>query len=336
MPLHFASILGGYTSQPVFNDGRSSDLTTQVITQCMADRRSGKANYVESLAELEKSYALLGTPLVNIRKYMETFRRSASYRELQRLRKKYPGIKVSDLKVRRPRDINREIRNMLILASSEYLRFRYGISPLMADVKVAMEALQKGWNRPPTWHAARASGKISAYVVKPFTVTDTYFTWNFVRVNTETLSIRASFWDSYRRNIFDEVGLTFHNVVAVPWELTKLSFVVDWFVNVGDLIYANVPRVNLVPMGGTYTVRDEVWNSGYFTGYTGVNATVVVRTGSYNDRVDMLDRRTSRALITERMQRGGLVFKDDFRLEQYTRCADAIAIVIQLAKSLSF
>jgi len=336
MPHHFSSFLGGYSPQTVLSDGRTSDLTTQVITQCMAGRRAGKANYVESIAELDKTYGMLVSPLENVRRYTETFRRTTSYRELQRLRKKYPSFRRFKAGMRLEKIARREINAMLVLASSEYLRFRYGISPLMADIRTAVDVLQKGWNRPPTWHASRSHGSVSAYVVKPVSLTEAYWTWNWVRVNTETVSIKASFWDSYRRNPFDEVGLTFHNVVAVPWELTKMSFVVDWFVNLGDLIYANVPRVNLVPLGGTYTVRDELWNSGYFTGYTGVNPSVVVRTGSYNDRVDMHDKRLSRAIITERMQRGGLVFKDDFRLTQYTRAADAVALVIQQLQALSF
>jgi hypothetical protein len=300
----------------------------------MAARRAGKANYVESLAELDKSYSMLVNPLENVNRFVNKFRRSPSYRELQRLRKKYPEKRYRFKGM--ASFARREINLMLVLASSEYLRFRYGISPLMSDVKAGMAALEKGWNRPAVYHAARANGQLQGYVVKTFAVPDTYWTWNFARVNTDTVSIRASWWDSYRRNPFDELGLTFHNVVGVPWELTRLSFVVDWFVNVGDLIYANIPRVNLTPMGGTFTVKQDIWNSGYFTGYTNVDQTVVVRSGSYADRVDIHVKRIGRNVIDERYQRGGLVIKSDFRLDQYTRAADAIALVIQQVQSLTF
>ncbi len=335
MPSWMDGYLGGYTPQNVLADGRSSTLTTQVITACLADRQKGKANYVESAAELNKTFAMLADPLVNVRKFLSDFSRSPSYRELQRLRKKYPG-KFSKT---RPKDnalTKRERNAMLLLASSEYLRFRYGISPLMSDVKVAVAALKRKYQAAPVLVKSRANGALTGYQVKPATFGNVYTTYTLERVNQESLTVRASYYDRIRYSIFDEVGLSFHNVVGVVWELTRLSFVVDWFVNVGDLIYANIPRVNVEPMGGTYTVRDEVWNSGYVTSVVNLQPSVTVRTSSHADRVDIHVKRTSRALIGEQWLRGGLVVKSDFRFDQYTRCADAIAIVIQQLHGLSF
>jgi len=295
-----------------------TNLRTEVLTKCLADRQKGLANLVESLAELDKTAGMLRAPLENVTKFIRNFKKSRKI--INRIHRK--GHIAGDI---------------VTFASSEWLRFRYGITPLMADVKAVVKTLRQTWNKQETQLVrSRASGQTYKTSFASGTCGDApYFAIAYTDSRAQTYSVRSVYYDKYKPTPYNELGFTFHNIAVVAWELTKFSFVVDWFANVGDLLYANVPRVGVESCGGAYTTRDIKTSLIACGGVTDTNGgDGWIFTGSCSDAYQVTDTLTKREPFDVGMS--GLVIKNDFRLDHFNRAADAMSLLSQFLSSISF
>lgn len=294
-------------------------LRTEIITKCLADRQKGMSNLVESLAELDKTIGMVRHPLENVISFLRTFRK----------------------KGRRNRDgtpqTNADLKNQAVFLSSEWLRFRYGISPLISDVKSVLKVLRKRYNQVEVQLVkARASGQDIANTFKSGTANSgAEFIIPYTYSRAHTFSVRAVFYDKYRPDPFNDLGLTFHNLIGVPWELTHYSFVVDWFANFGDLMYANLPRVGVIPCGGSVTTRKIVTGVIACNGLSDNNSgDGWIFTGSASSGYRMTDTTTERGGFG--VGDSGLVVNHDFRADNWIRVTDAVSLISQLLGSISF
>lgn len=295
-----------------------SRLHTEVVTKSLAGRQSGDANYFESLAELDKTFSMLHAPLENVSTFVK-------------------GVRSNYKRAKYHQGRNHSAKEVVVLASSEWLRFRYGITPLISDVKAGLKAWRKKYDQVrPSLHKSRANGSLSVSGSWSGTFNvSTLFKLAYTQNDTRQISKRAIFYDKYVPSIFQDLGLTFQNLVVLPWELTRYSFVVDWFANVGDLMYANVPRIGVTPCGGSITTRTVDTTLLGVTTCTDINSgDGWVFTGSCGDTYSKVDT------VTERVGFGvgdsGLVLKSDFRLDHFTRAADAMALISQVLSRISF
>lgn len=110
--------------------------------------------------------------------------------------------------------------------ANNFLAYRYGISPLLSDIDGAMDMLAQSINGiPPT----RAVGKFK----KTFNIQ------KVVGVNSTDWEVKISVKYVSRNRIDNEVvsnfsRLGFTNPANVLWELVPFSFVVDWFLPIGQ------------------------------------------------------------------------------------------------------
>jgi hypothetical protein len=317
--------------------GADGELVTQIITECMANRQKGSSNYVESLAELDQVWSMIRDPLTNFRSFHVQFERSERYRRLVRLRKQ-AGQAVRPF-THVPRRMKGSLLGQLaLLTTSEYLRYRYGVTPLVSDVKAAMGALKKNYQAAMSTevHTARAKGQIQGQKLNDFTSSSAYLKTDWRNAITNTFSVRAKWCDQYATTPWNDLGLTYHNFIGAVWELTHFSFVVDWFANVGDFIYANLPRVGVTPLGGSYFMVDQIYNVWSFIGYTNLQPAVLIYTGALADGVIIDLNIKTRRVIDPQLRGTGLVIKSDFKLDNWTRAGDAFALAIQAARNIVF
>jgi hypothetical protein len=124
-------------------------------------------------------------------------------------------------------------------APSTWLMYRYGVSPLISDMKAIMEILTD----------ARVKPLVQKFVVKHSTIRDYQNTKPFISdigtnyVGSETITgictrrdVAWVQWTSSSLQNIVNTGLT--NPVQIAWELIPYSFVVDWFFSIGDYLAA--------------------------------------------------------------------------------------------------
>lgn len=326
--LVFKNYIGGQPEAvPTFVD-QHHKLAAEVWTRCLAKRVEGEANYLESLAELDQAWHMVGSPLENIRRFNAVFAREKDRKRKELLKRLRPRGKPAR-RLRMQRELAKALAAFL---SAEWLRYRYGINPLISDVKAALKVLKKNYKDDPGIHTARARGVVQDVKFNLFSTPVGSYTWNWTRADTQWMSIRAQFTDEYSCEPWQDLGLTFHNLVGVAWELTHFSFVVDWFVNVGDLIYANVPRIGVRALGGGTTHKQLISSYYFCRSITEPTSTI---TGVPGDT--MLCKVEETVRTPKYWESGGeLVVRDNFKLGGFKRATDAITLIVQQLGRLRF
>lgn len=122
------------------------------------------------------------------------------------------------------------------VASNTWLAYTYGLRPLLQDVYGALEALDKR-NKP----------LVPIYTVRSGTrqdvMTEVWFAKpKYYRRASGTITVSGCIEFSVNNpllKILDSVGLV--NPLSIAWELVPFSFVVDWFLPVGQVIQNVVP-----------------------------------------------------------------------------------------------
>jgi len=306
-------------------------LVKQTVTECLAKRQQGKANYFESLAELDQAFGSVTGPIESLHRFLDEFTKRPAQRKILRWRKLY-GNRYKAYRAY-PKVKGKKLREFLNLLSSEWLIFRYGISPIISDIQAAMKALESGHERKPTLHNSVAQNVVTPISIKDFVYQDANTRLRYRQSVVHEYSVRATWTDMYQATIFQELGLTFQNVVALPWELTRFSFVFDWIANVGDLIYANIPRVNLVAYGGSYFIRDTTTKVWAPTLMENINPNWTL-SGTSSDIVRETTTRKRR--YVQYGDQLGFTIKNDFRFDHWRRALDAVALAQQALNKVVF
>ena len=130
--------------------------------------------------------------------------------------------------------------------AAEWLRYQYGIKPLMSDAYAALEVIQNGLGDPEV--AKVKSVAMDDDFSLPKNTTTRKFSGSVkrgVEVGYTLVVTNATAFQLWR------YGLT--NPLSLAWELTTLSFVVDWFLHVGDFLSGLVPPLGLRVVEGYQT-----------------------------------------------------------------------------------
>jgi hypothetical protein len=250
--LTFTGYYGAYQERYVptiaFPDPNLVDQERLIALACIA-ARNGIAPIalqgLTSVAELPKTLSLIASVL-------------------QRLRQVRQGCKRGNLRlitralgVRHTKGVNR--RAWLKKSLEErWLEFRYGISPLVYDVQGAVKALDPDRDLTPRL-VSRATRRD---VQKSGTVVNRDQTWyglfKYTFANTEDIQVRA--YCHYKADMTylpaRDFGLT--ELPLTAWELVPFSFVVDWFVNIGDWLEALTPKLGIKILSEGYTVKRKL------------------------------------------------------------------------------
>lgn len=204
----------------------SSDIDAAVI-KALAAAKQPDWDILTFAAEFPQTVSLIATAIRRVNRVARGAARRAFRRELRKSRRQ-----------RRPYDPEQA----MVFFISAWLEVRYGWRPLLYDIQSMLKALRHKSENQIRRQSARISVPISQTVNGSTVDTgDNRFTGT--RQRTGTCDIRAVV---FHRSNMSPIGA---NPIITAWELTKYSFVVDWFVNVGAWLQAISPRAGYNELG---------------------------------------------------------------------------------------
>lgn len=215
-----------------------------------------------------------------------------------------------------------------------YLMMRYGVMPLIHDISTVLVNVKA---IPPFRKTTR--GSQSSSLTKTSLRTQS-LSWVFgATIETEceeTCSVRGMSLDedvADGLNRLRQLGFSGKDLITLPLELVRLSFVVDWFVNVGDVFGAMADKIvanNNLGSCLTYTINRT--ERTYYQAYPeeSLKSTYVADVIPHGTVLRAYDKkeRVPGLLVP------GLVIKNDFGFSRITRTLDAAAIVKQLTSGV--
>jgi hypothetical protein len=288
-------------TQPAFTDLNArelltadevSDISAEVSTEVLAGRGLSDSNLWESMAEIKQTIDMIRNPF-------DVFRRV-----MNRVTARSTGLTFAEL----------------------WLMYRYGILPLIKDVDQIMAA------------AGKQRGKIrkTTRARLEFTKTDSVLTIHGqlsplligIRTQTtDTIKCRGMSLDEFDASLAYHQGFSAKGLVTLPWELVSYSFVADWFFNVGSFLNAMVPAFGYNQLGACLTLertRSTVYNAESTSVATSLqNTWDLIR--PISGYVVSVNKGKSRGQLSG----PALVVRNNFKLDQVTRLADAFALAGQ-------
>jgi len=314
LPFHLGWSVNPPTIGPAMDTVRKKSLEDAVWTKCLANRGKGKAALLESIAELDKTFRMVGSPFENISNYVKKFRRTA---------KRSKGYK----------QVSAQGKAFIEFTASEYLRFMFGVMPLIKDAGDVMEALEHSHPEISRMYTARAQQEARFNVRESFLFSNSAITFTWYKDTVHLYKVRCLFNDFWKMSVWNDLGFNLRDLLLLPFELVRYSYVLDWVVNASDVIAANAPRVEVAQAGGCMTTFDDHRSVITAGPITATNPTVRSVSGSMSEFILL------QYVTKERHPReGGSVFvvQDDFKLDNFTRAAEAAASAVTWLQSIGF
>lgn len=136
-----------------------------------------------------------------------------------------------------------------------WLEYRYGIMPLVLSAKDLIDALDSAKYRFRKGKIVRTQTTVSRRGSKPEQVYGYYFRDSRVE-RTVSVHWKVKYGSSQHFNGVNKDFIRF-NWATTAWELVTLSFVIDWFVNVGEFILAHTQKPKDAELHFCYSVREK-------------------------------------------------------------------------------
>jgi hypothetical protein len=220
-----------------------------VVNSAVAEARSATWDVLTDLAELKQTiqlfregHALLGSQISQIAKYSSRYLRS-------------------------PKAFAQAV-------SSGWLRGRYGVMPTLYSLQDAVETFNRAQR---TYAFGRNSASESNSYYSPVTID----TGAEIRSIAENLTYQRVY-RGHSRASFNVISDSFRfDPLTTAYELLTLSFVLDWFLDIGTWLEAVSPFAagttdSIMGSVQTTSTRTQTW------AITTYNTPGIVRTGSYN------------------------------------------------------
>jgi hypothetical protein len=197
------------------------------VTKALLGLKNQKVNLAQAFAEREQlvnlTYQAANGCVSLISKFISLHRNRFSPRELM------------NMTLQKAKELTKQKNSQGLLQN--FLAVQYGVRPLMQDVYGAADALNKRERSADAYRATvhgRAAQKISTTWWKGSGFSGDFGYLCDVR-ESHHAHVRLDYvLDNPILASLSQLGIT--NPVNIAWELTKLSFVVDWFLPVGSYL----------------------------------------------------------------------------------------------------
>ncbi|YP_010769650.1 maturation protein [ssRNA phage SRR6960803_9] len=291
----------GNSWTPDLNDPRLTDLYNKCVSKLPARMNGGQFNLPLFLAEAHKSITMVGDAARDISKLLRTAK------------------------------TDRQVHNL-------WLEYRYGWRLLLKDIYDGLVAIHDIRNRKVKQRVRVTSDFETSYSTNHLNAEmSTYpfiFNVNSRRDWKEKLGCTITLYYESNEVLGTLQQLGISNPLNLAWELIPYSFVVDWFVPVGDYLSSLDAYLGKTFVKGcvskwfeqdvSYNVTGVSFNSGYYPGYT-------IASGSY-PASHVSIRNYSRKVIGTFPQAQLSLIRPELNL---SRTIDGISLLLQQKGKLS-
>lgn len=215
----------------------TNPLLTQAATRALANVRKPEVAGLVALAELRSTVASLLNPVNGALRWLA---RNAPTKKKRKRRSK-----------------RQELKDSLKDASNQHLTIIFGLMPFISDIQGILKAIET-FNPDPERFTAR--GEASAHSFHEVSSTPTELDgankkqYQYHDTVNVTVSVRAYQLYEASVELQNNLGLSLSDVPKAGWQLVPLSFVADWFANVGDFISALTPQSGIHYLSSGYTI----------------------------------------------------------------------------------
>lgn len=263
-------------------------------TAVLSKRGRGDLDIWESLAEYRQTLAMLENPLTQLASLTQRLQRASSFGGTN--------------------------RQLFLELSSGYVLYRYGILPLINDINGIIKSLTKVTGKRRITSRQQEQFMFSKSISGTGTAGAISATWS--NTITDVVTVRAMSLDEAHISMLNNMGLNTKSLLTLPYELMTYSFVADWLFNIGDLIGAHAPAFGYNQLGScmvTTQATSNVYNVG--SAYCNIPAQYTLVTAPFG--AIGITRLTS---ARSELAPAGFATRSDFKFDQPTRLADAIAL----------
>jgi hypothetical protein len=150
------------------------------------------------------------------------------------------------------------------------------------------------------------------------------FSVDILETVSDRVEIRAMSLDEHIVSELNNIGFSSKGLITLPWELMKRSFVLDWFVTMGDFLGAMTPAFGWTQLGSCYVIkRDQGLSIGSHGTYPGAELAIDLPcSGGFTYLRDTRERVVG-------LPAPGVVVRSDFRFSNLTRALDAFSLLAQ-------
>jgi hypothetical protein len=213
-------------------------LITQAATSALAGVKRPEVSGLVALAEFRETVQSLIHPVNGALNWLK---RNAPTKQRRKKKRKWDEVKATSSDV-----------------ANQHLTIIFGIMPFISDIQGILKAIEA---IEPVPVRMTSRGTASAVDTQTSSGEDVLYSdsaqiWKLQHFNEarRTVTCRAYYLYEASVDLQSALGLSVSDVPKAVWQYATLSFVVDWFANVGDFISALTPRSGITPIASGYTL----------------------------------------------------------------------------------
>lgn len=222
----------GLAIKTLFSNDEIDSLASIAGTKARANSRDAETDLLVMLAELGKTFRTLADPLGNLMSLLKTIRGHKS-------RSRSRGLTLVDY------------------ISKEWLKYRYGIMPIMYDVEGIIKALERDKSKGRR-HARGGESRQRSEMTPPTSFVFGNFDHSYKDIFTHEVVVKCGLIYEADLGTDDFLGLNLRSIPTAAWELIPFSFVIDWFANVQTYVTALSARAGAGEKGGYKVVTQTL------------------------------------------------------------------------------
>lgn len=216
-----------------YPDDYSSDLSNGyaiALNKALSNMKDMKVNLAQAFGERKQTVNMIGSTATRLAGAFRCLRKFDYLGCASSL-----GVNLSNRKKKRlQKNVRRYKNDGHLFAANSWLEYKFGWLPLLSDVRGAAESIAK--YHSTDFSVGSASGthqfnKSWSYKIPIGTI------GSLNRVSSVSVSTRVKFRFRTKDGLFNDVpNMGLSDPLLLAWELLPYSFVVDWFLPVGDYL----------------------------------------------------------------------------------------------------